>query len=311
MRQVLARWVPGAALLLAVLVGCNHTPLIPRNDRAPAPTAESLPEVPALVRYLNKNADLVQAVESSSLHIDCSQGSQKVGLDGLMACQKPRNFRLTAKMFAQPAADIGSNNDEFWYWISKADPPYVYHCSYRDLGTGRVRVPFPFQPDMVVAALGMAKYDENAKYELKAPPKAKYVELVQNTTSPQGQPVQRITVFHRYEQKAPEPQVLAHVLKDARGKLICQATVHKVQIDRVTRATLPTKVTLEWPDQKLRMTLIMPDLHGVNLTPDRTALLFRRDALNKLTAYDLARQGIDRPSSIQRAGATLMAPTPR
>src|SRR5262249_54514000 len=157
----------------------------------------------------------------------------------------------------------------FWYWISKADPPYVYHCSYRELSTGKVHVPFPFHPDMVVAALGMASYDEKAKYELKAPPRTNYLELIQQTTSPQGQPVQRITVFHRYQQKAPQPQVMAHVLKDMKGKLICQATIQSVQVDRVTKATLPTRVTIEWPEQKLKMTMIMPDAHGVSLTPAR------------------------------------------
>src|SRR3954467_12183339 len=120
MRQVHAKWMLGAALLLCVLVGCNHTNLIPRDDKIKSPPPDTLPDVPALVRYMNNNANLVQAVESTSLAINCSQGAQSVGIDGMMVCQKPRNFRLSAKAFGNPVADIGSNNDEFWYWISKA-----------------------------------------------------------------------------------------------------------------------------------------------------------------------------------------------
>ena len=72
-----------------------------------------------------------------------------------------------ADVLGKSAVDIGSNNDEFWYWISQDNPPYLYHCAYKDLATGKVNVPFPFQPDMVVAALGIAEYDPKGKYELR------------------------------------------------------------------------------------------------------------------------------------------------
>ena len=55
-----------------------------------------------------------------------------------MACQKPRDFRLRAKILGTPAVDLGSNDQEFWYWISKVNPPHVYHCSYENLKTGKV-----------------------------------------------------------------------------------------------------------------------------------------------------------------------------
>jgi hypothetical protein len=300
--------IVSAALLVPVLAACNHMPLIgTRADKDRTPAAERLPEVPALVKYLNDNASRVQAVECTSLGIDCTQGSQKVGVSGKMVCQKPRNFRLRADLLGSSAADIGSNSEEFWYWISKATPPHVYHCSYHDLATKKVNVPFPFHPDMVVTALGMASYDANAEYKLNAPPRANYLELVQQTTSPHGQPVQRVTVFARTKQEPPHPQVIAHVLKDMSGKLICRASIRKVRVDRATGVALPTDLTIEWPEQKLSMTLLMPDVRSVNNLPvARSQALFQRGDLARYTSFDLGRMAVDGPGAIRRAGATAL-----
>ena len=59
--------------------------------------------------------------------MDCKQGNElPIGLDALLACQKPRDFRLKGSIGGKQVVDIGSNDDEFWYWISEigqADAP--------------------------------------------------------------------------------------------------------------------------------------------------------------------------------------------
>jgi hypothetical protein len=299
MRTVTAGGALSLALLAALAAGCNLLPGVVRQDRPPAPAPSQPPDVPTLVNYLNQNAALVQSVQSNTVDIQCVQGRQAVGLGGMLVCRKPRDFRLRAKVIGKPAVDIGSNGEEFWYWISEGKPPYKYHCSYRDLATGNVQVPFPFQPDMVVAALGIAEYDPKGKYELKV--YQNYLELIESTVSPAGEPVQRVTVFNRTLAKAGQPQVLAHVLKDAKGKLICQANVHEVVTDPTTRAVLPSKVTLEWPAQKLKMTMKMYDLKVVTISPVQAARFFQPTGLDEYDSFDLARRVIDTPGGLRRA----------
>src|SRR5262249_27578444 len=141
----------------------------------------------------------------------------------------------------QPTVDIGSNDQEFWYWISKAKPPYVFHCAYTDLDRGGVPLPFPFQPDMILAALGMAEYDPNKSYEVKTNPRT--VELIDSTTV-QGQPVQKVTVFNRNPASRDQPVVVAHVLRNAQGREVCSATVSEVRVDPATGAVIPRRVRL-------------------------------------------------------------------
>jgi hypothetical protein len=295
-------------LLLSAVVGCNV--LSPhRRDTGgqPVVTDDRLPTVEALVGYLNRNADRVgeNALKCTNLTIDCKANSQAVGLGGSMMCQKPRNFRLTAKVVGQPAVDIGSNKDEFWYWISKNEPPYLFHCSYDALARG-ANIPFPFQPDMVVTALGIAHYDADRKYELNAPPKANYFELVESITSPQGQPIQKVVVFDRSERFPPQPQVIAYVLRDAKGTIICKAMIESVQQNRDTGAILPRKVSFNWPAQQLQMKLEMNDLQVITMNPDLSERVFSRRNLS-YQSYDLAARTLDGPGGVQRAGAT--APT--
>jgi hypothetical protein len=291
----------GAAILLAVplVAGCH---LLPNRDRNNQPTLPpdkmTPPETPALVNYLNLNAQKVQTVRAK-VDIDAKQGRQVVGLSGQLACQKPRDFRLRASVLGQQAVDLGSNDDEFWYWISKANPPHVYHCSYRDLATGKVNVPFPFQPDMVMAALNMAEYDPKARYDLKV--QQRTLELSQDTTSPAGHQVKRVTVFNRYQTRQGEPQVVSHLLLDSRGKLICRANVERVTVDRGSGAIIPTRVTIEWPAQSVSMKLMLSDVQANSIDRKSDAPLFQRANLTSFDSFDLARGVIDSPGAGRRA----------
>jgi hypothetical protein len=180
----------------AAAIGCTSWPHLRSQNggTAPAPrlTAET-PDRATLVAYLNRNASLVQSIQCRSLDLDCRQRLQSVGLEGWMVCQKPRNFRMGAKVLGKEQVDMGSNGQEFWYWIGRADPPYLFHCSHADLARGNVAMPFPFQPDWIVEALGVAEYGPPENFQVIPHPNT--IELVERSVSPQGQPVRKVTVF--------------------------------------------------------------------------------------------------------------------
>ena len=306
MRSIIA----GTSLAVLMLAaGCSLAPH-KRGDGGPGKEVaidQPPPSTEALVKYMNYNAQRLQQGEGlkcTNLAIDCKADGRTFTLGGSMMCAKPRNFRLTAKVVGQPAVDIGSNKDEFWYWISKNEPPYLFHCSYDALRQG-TRIPFPFQPDMVVAALGLAEYDPAKQYELRSNPRDHYYELIERAVSPQGQPIQKVTVFNKREVQAPMPQVIAHVLRDDKGQPICTATVKKVQQNRENGAIYPTVVVFNWPAQKLQMTMELNNLQVVKVDPGMAERAFTRKNLSYQT-YDLARGMAEGPGNLQRTGATVM-----
>jgi hypothetical protein len=199
----------------------------------------------------------------------------------------------------QPKMDIGSNDNEFWYWISEIRPPYVYHCSYAEMARGGVRLPFPFQPEMVMAALGMAEYDPNKPYRIKESPQ--YLELTEETISTDGKPVDKVVVFNRLQVTRPgQPQVVAHKLIDKQGKVICQAVVSQVTVNQETGAVVPQRVTLSWPELKMQMVLTLDRPQVRAFDAQSTGRLFQRTNLTHQT-FDLARQAVD-GAGLQRAG---------
>jgi hypothetical protein len=271
--------------------GTGNTTARPRLDR---------PTAPVLVAALNENSRRVPALQCTDLTLDCRQGRESGVVSGRLDCQKPKNFRLTARVVGQPAVDIGSNNEEFWYWISKAQPPYVYHCPHEALARGGVRMPFPFQPDMILAALGMAEYDLNKQYEVKV--QARTIELIENTTSPQGQPIQKVTVFNR-NPSGDQPLVAAHILRDQRGREICTASITHVSRDPATGAELPRRVRLVWPDQQIELKMKLDEIRVVQPNPQLAQTLYSRRNLASQQSFDLSRWQLDEPTGqVQRVG---------
>ncbi|HXG13163.1 MAG TPA: hypothetical protein VNK04_25625 [Gemmataceae bacterium] len=275
----------------------NHPPPEQVRGFDRTPTAEQL------VRHLNHNAQRVQGVEYQRAWIDVKQGNDTVMLESLLACQKPRNFRLIGRAVGNREVDIGSNDQEFWYWIKRApEPNYVYYCSHEDFRRG-VRLPFPFQPEWVMEALGVASYDETKKYEVRETPRT--VELIERTTTPQGQPVRKVTVFDRGQLATGRVQPAGYVLQDASGREIASAKVADIQYDPATGAVLPRRVQLVWPAEKIEMTMKLEGPRVGPIDPQRAAGIFSRRDLASLPSYDLARGPDAASGRVERTGGLL------
>lgn len=135
------------------------------------------------------------------------------------------------------------------------DQTYVY-CSHTDFKRGAGQLPIPFDPDWALQALGMATYDPKLHYEVKTNQKDKLYTLMMDSTTPQGTPVKRVIVFDP-NPRANESHVREHLILDANGKLIASAKITKAALIPVGGANVqvPTRVVLEWPQQKAKMEL--------------------------------------------------------
>lgn len=232
MRQFTAYLAFGTLLLVSGCVApwMKPGPTPPSNQ----PTLSKEPTAAELVGYLNTNSRKLQAF-TAGVDVTASQNGQSFGLDGLVACQKPQSFRLKANILGKSGVDMGSNDEEFWYWISKADPPYLFHCSYRDLPSVK-NMPFPFQPDMVVKAMGLADYDVS---KCTVQSKGAVVSLIETSESAQRDPIYKVTMFNR-NATGSKPVVTGHLLMNKNSKVICRADIDAVQVDKATGAVLPS-----------------------------------------------------------------------
>lgn len=285
-----------------VTLGCSGTRFshVGRNN---APSIGSArPTATELVAYLKRNSEQIQSLECNSVDIEYRQGLQSYGADAKIACQKPRNFRLGVFAVGSQQVDMGSNTQEFWYWIAKSDPPYVYRCAYQDFERG-VMLPFPFQPEWIMEGLGMGEYGPPEKYRLVE--QKNTWDLVEDAANSQGQRVTKVTEFSKGPARV---QVRGFKLLDARGAPIYSAVVDDVHV--IGSAVVPRKVSFHWPEQKLSLSMKIgrsSDQVVLNrrIPEEAAARLFSRSELRDIKTVDLAEVSRRAGNPIQPAGGSM------
>jgi hypothetical protein len=263
--QSTGRWrifcltLPAVCMLLA---GCNIFRARPEKPDAKAPAVPTgqtdKPTPERLVRYLNDQASLLNSIETTDLRIDVRSQGASVGLDtGTLLCQKPRYFKLVGKKFGSQEVIVGSNEDRFWFYVKRDPSDALFHCSYTDFEKGAVDLPFPFEPEWVLEALGMATIGQG---NMRVDEDKATFRLIEKTTL-RGQDITKVTVFYKGNARGDQPQVKERMMYDAKNQLICAATIKNVTRIPVERgpdarvATVPQSVKLVWPHQDTELIL--------------------------------------------------------
>src|SRR5437879_1457954 len=129
-----------------LLCGCSLWPFKPTSHEK-IPALKPTPE--RLVAYLNTHATQIGSIRVDDLDMDAHIGPIGMGMRGKLVAQKPRNFRLEAfGMSGSLEADVGSNDTEFWFYLARNEPPYLFHCRHDELN--RAPANFPFHPDWIL-----------------------------------------------------------------------------------------------------------------------------------------------------------------
>jgi hypothetical protein len=133
--------------------------------------------------------------------------------------------------------------------------------------------PFPVGPESLVWIMGMKKYDPAAPVEVIAGQDT--IELVEKVNSPQGNPLRRVTVFHRLQMAQGQSQVKGYRVEDVEKKALLSVAVREVGIDRASGAIVPTWLELFWPIEKIKMDarLYSPEV-STSLKLERAIRLF-------------------------------------
>ena len=293
MRWKLACLCLGATLLLC---GCSMWPFKQTSQERIPPLSQK-PTPGQLISYLNTQADAIGSIRVDDLEMEAQVGALlSMGMQGKLVCQKPRNFRLEAYGASRSLeADVGSNDSELWFYLARNEPPYLFHCRHDELY--RAPPSFPFQPDWVLEALGMGHIDSPERFHVEIPPHGSTIELVEQTRTPQGQPVKKITVFDARDVFSKEPHVIGRKLVDANGAVLASARIIAMQQDQQSGIAIPHQIELTSPlpgerlvkrDLRLKLTLDNPVVNGP-MEPGYVAMKFTRPSFQGVQTVDLAR----------------------
>ena len=306
--------------LLLFIAGCPpFGNMITKNDAGPV---QPVPPLKDIVKYLNDNSNRIQSLRYEDVTVVATQGFQSLNLRARMEVQKPLNFRLSAELMGNEAVDLGSNDHEFWWWITDRAPGArrnaqagvgeQLYCSYDDLRDGKARHwKIPLEPAWVIEVLGMGTYSVD---RFKQVVNAETVELVEKTRM-NGRDVRKVIVFQRRQRPFPNPTVSDYkLIDDATGKILCSAHISEIHQDRdkTNYAFLPSKIEIECPDMKatlamnLKYVAVNPGIVNPNsarLQPNPGQPVHADTFVRRPQAGTISRNLADPVGGFQRVGA--------
>jgi hypothetical protein len=248
---------------------------------APRPIAETTFDVDKFVDQHNRNAALVQSLEAKptiGVRSKLFHGSA----DGRLALERPRNFKLELSSMGAVKADIGSNDDEFWFWVDNEDRK-VYWCNHEQIDSSKLAV--IYQPDRIVEALGLKPItpEEAAGIKVHEGDLRGTTALVFPARKSGGETYTRMMIVWNQNRRVKEHRIYEGSAPTNKG-LLAQAEVsHYVEFDTGSSDAadgptcyLPENMKLEWKRDQLVLDVVMQREHvKVNqFDSSRSAALF-------------------------------------
>jgi hypothetical protein len=222
-------------------------------------------------------------------------------LNANIALVRPRSFRLVAQKFIGPEFDMGSNDELFWFWVRRAQPPALYFCRHGQFNASAARQILPVEPEWLIEALGIVTFDRAGQIEGPFSVGGGRVEIRTRTPSSTG-PISRIAIVDEST-----GVVLEDHIYNAQGVRLATAILSKHKRDLAAQVTLPHHVEVQWPPANMTFTLELGDITVNQLTANPHEL-FAKPVYSGYTEIDLAQPGGLVPVAPPPSAAGVSAP---
>lgn len=215
-------------LVAVALTGCHAAGVgnLTRNDPIPVPQNTAIADA---VDAHNKNAAQVTRLSSlPSVSIESARFGGNAR--GVLALEKPRNFRFKLESgMGRDEADVGSNDQEFWFWAARSKDRGVFVCRYDT--NGEAPPELTFQPEWIVEALGLREIpdQERSKIKVSSTKDPKVEQWTHQRTNARGESTVKVTYVDKLTGR-----VLNHYFYGPDNRALASATPSNYE-----RVTLP------------------------------------------------------------------------
>lgn len=246
-------------LLAAWAAGCRS---LSRDQLAgPGPPAPQVlaPTATAaeIVAVVNANTARVQSLLAGSVSLALSDMPNLPLLSGTLSAERPRRLRLRAgSSVTGPELDLGSNDELFWFWVRRSQPPAQYVARHDQFAGSAAQNWLPIPPEWLLDAVGMVQLNPAIPYQGPFPRADGTLELRSIENGPAGT-FQRVIAVEPTRGWVTEQNLYSEA-----GELLATATGRKFRYDPAAQASLPMEVTIRVPRAELAFSL---DLANVTL----------------------------------------------
>lgn len=249
---------PVRLVTMLLLVFCCSGATCTRSLRHPfASYGPPAPEVLApgasldmVVAAVNQNASRIQNIQTNNASITVPGMTSLPLLRGNIAAERPGRIRLQASTaITGPEVDLGSNDELFWFWVKRNEPPALYfakHCQF--VGSAAQQI-MPVEPQWLLDALGFAQFNPTDMHE---PPVAYGGDKLEIRSVIQSRigTITKLTVVD-----ARRAWVLEQYVYDAQGTLLASAVARSHQYYPAVNVSLPQEIEIRMPIAQLALTI--------------------------------------------------------
>jgi len=267
-------------LVVWVSASGAHCPQILQQYTEPIPRAlQPSATLAQVLDVVNDNSARVQAFSTTQAKI-MTPGLPSINAN--IVFQRPRSFRLVAQtVLLGPEVDLGSNDELFWFWIKRAQPPALFSCRHEQFAASAARSIIPVEPEWLIEALGVVTFDKTAPIEGPFPVGNGRLE-VRTKSVASGRQMLRVTIIDDSR-----GVVLEEHVYDGQGVRLASAVMSRHLRDFESGATLPRHIEIQWPPAKFEMSIDMNNMQINQLTDEQRAL-FNKPTYSGYNEIDLA-----------------------
>jgi hypothetical protein len=270
---------------LVAASGCLavRRPLNPFAPPEPAAPVVLTPQatLDQVIGAVNANTQRVRSYVTYDAKISTPGALGVPLLTAAIAAEQPGRFRLRASTaITGPEIDLGSNHEEFWFWIKRSQPAALYVCRHDQFANSPARDMLPIEPAWVADAVGLVTLDPTLPWEGPTPRGNGTLELRSAVYHPTGTR-SRVTVVD-----AERAWVLEQHLYDAAGQLLASSKASRFTYDATAQVSLPRQVEVSVPAQGVAFTIDM-GRPTINVPPGDPAQLWTRPTIDGVPTFDL------------------------
>lgn len=248
--SVLRDWGPCGiwpAVLIVCLVGCRNFPT-PQESYV-GPQLPPNPTFEQIASFINTNSSQIRTVVADQASLS-SPGFPT--LRSQIVFERPWRLRIRGETsLSGLELDVGSNDELFWFWVKRNEPPAFYFCRYSDFDSpaSTARRIVPIDPRWLVEAVGITELNPNEPHEGPIPLAGGRLEVRTRRSTVEGTMTKVTVVDARYG------LIMGQYLYDPQGRLVASALSYDHRREPVSGLVLPRSVEINVPQSGMMLRL--------------------------------------------------------
>lgn len=265
-------WLIATVTLVAGSGASCQRPLTFSPFASPGPPApQVLPEAATreqIIDAVNRNSSRVQSITATSASVSIPNTMNLPLLTANIAAERPNRVRITAgTALTGQELDLGSNDQLFWMWVRRNQPPAVYFCRHEQFANSAIRQMMPVEPAWLLSAMGLTDINPANVIDGPLPRSDGTVELRTIMPSASGN-LQRVVVIDARRAWVVEQ----HVYDPSGRTLLASAVAETHMYYAAEQVSLPQKISLRLPTAGLALKIDMGAVQINRLSGDPTQL---------------------------------------